>query len=153
MSNPSRQKGTGYEVHVLEKYLLPVWPTAGRRPLQGVNDYGDFLNVDGLLIEAKKRARLAGEIVGWVKTALTKTRWAAHKELSRVKDRPSSALVKDYATRFFPWVVFFSGDRRVQPDIDLAIMPASLARDALRALKEAGEMEDRFGPRQRKEEG
>src|SRR3990167_3113420 len=129
----SRRIGTNAENHYLESYIKPAFPEAQRAPLRGTNDYGDYLNVDGYLLEAKKRKRLAGEIVGWANTAISKTRWAAHKELrGRGVGRPSAAHVRARALEAFPWVIFFSGDRRHDPDIDLATMPASLAAYALR---------------------
>ena len=132
----SRRIGTNAENHYLEVYIKPVFPNAQRAPLKGANDYGDYLNVDGYLIEAKKRKRLQGEIVGWVNTAISKTRWAAHKRLvGQGAYRPGSEMVRAVAARDHPWTIFFSGDRRNDPDIDLAIMPAALASRALGALR------------------
>lgn len=50
----ARAKGSGWETELKERHLSTVWPTVERAPLRGTNDFGDFVNVDGLLIEAKK---------------------------------------------------------------------------------------------------
>lgn len=119
----SRKIGSGYEVYILDKYLKRVWPNAERSPQKGVNDYGDFVNVSWL-VEAKKRKKLQGEIISWVNTALSKTRWAAQRaydgERVPLKEVYNRALIE------FPWVIICAGDKRNQPDIDLAILPAEV---------------------------
>lgn len=70
MSNPARRKGSGWEVRLLDP-LRRVWPSAERAPLKGVNDYGDFVNVDGLLLEAK--CTDVPHFLKWAKIAAAKT--------------------------------------------------------------------------------
>jgi hypothetical protein len=53
----ARAKGTGWEVRLKDEFLSRIWPAVERAPLKGINDYGDFVNVDGLLLEAKKTER------------------------------------------------------------------------------------------------
>lgn len=54
MSNPSKQKGTSFESELVP-LLRKVWPNIERAgTAKGPNDYGDYINVDGWLIEAKK---------------------------------------------------------------------------------------------------
>lgn len=66
----ARAKGSGWEVALLGP-LRFIWPRAERAPLKGINDYGDFLNVDGLLLEAKKTD--VPHFLQWAKTANAKT--------------------------------------------------------------------------------
>jgi hypothetical protein len=56
MSNPSRAKGTAFEVEVLDHLRAIFGPTVERAPLKGVYDKGDYLNVP-FLIDAKKTER------------------------------------------------------------------------------------------------
>lgn len=128
--------GTNAENHYLVEYVRRVWPKADRSPKKGSNDYGDYSNVGVFLVEAKKRAKLTGEFVGWVNTALDKTRAAAERYLREGCGYPSPSKrdIRETAEELFPWVIFMSGNKHNQPDIDLCVMPASLARDALNAL-------------------
>lgn len=48
MSNPPRQKGTRWEVALLDRLRVLFGPKVDRAPLKGVHDYGDFLNVPWL---------------------------------------------------------------------------------------------------------
>jgi hypothetical protein len=121
-----RAKGTAYENHVLETYLRPIWPKAERAPLKGTDDYGDFINVGRWLVEAKKRKKLQGEIIGWVNKVIGKTIWAAQKLLP---GESASRVRKNAARR--PWVIVMAGDKRSQPDIDLVVLPASLFFEVL----------------------
>ena len=96
----ARAKGTGFENHVRDTYLRPIWPMADRAPLRGVLDAGDF---DGLpfILEAKKRN--AWRIGDWIRTTAGK---AARDDV--------------------PWVVIFAGDKRTAGlDDDYVIMPAA----------------------------
>lgn len=70
MSNPSRKKGSAWEVELLD-LLRPIWPDVERAPLKGTADFGDFVNVDGLLIEAKKTD--APHFLEWARKARDKT--------------------------------------------------------------------------------
>ena len=107
-----------------------------RAPLKGVNDYGDFTQVGRWLVEAKKRKRLQGEIIGWVNTAITKTRWAAHRFLRESGEMPTVERTRQVALDEFPWVILMAGDKRNQPDIDLAVMPAAVAARMLVAWED-----------------
>lgn len=49
-----RAKGTGWEVELLPLLRQVFGDQVERAPLKGINDFGDFLGCDGLLIEAKK---------------------------------------------------------------------------------------------------
>jgi hypothetical protein len=73
VSNPSRRKGSGYEVELLPD-IQTIWPHADRAPLKGINDWGDFTGVP-LLIEAKKTD--APHFLQWAKGATKKAgqRW------------------------------------------------------------------------------
>ena len=104
MSNPARQKGTSFEHHVLEAHLCKVWPTVERAPLKGVLDYGDFINIDGWLIEAKKRDRW--DLPGWIRGVLSK--------IGR-QGEPDA-----------PWAIVFAGDKRSEINMDLVVLPAAL---------------------------
>lgn len=48
MSNPSRAKGTRWEVQLLERLRALFGPKVERAPLKGIHDYGDFVNVPWL---------------------------------------------------------------------------------------------------------
>lgn len=83
-----RQKGTGYET-----YLLPiirrVWPKAERAAQSGLNDFGDFTNVGGWLLEAKKQETWT--LPAWIRTAQQK-----------VKAKGGAS----------PWAILFAKDKR-----------------------------------------
>lgn len=66
----ARAKGSGWEVALLGP-LRRIWPSVDRAPLKGINDYGDFLNADGLLLEAKKTD--VPHFLKWAKIAAAKT--------------------------------------------------------------------------------
>ena len=109
LANPSGDKGRKNENHVRDTFLRPIWPTADRVRLKGVNDYGDFINVPWL-IEAKWRKKIRGEIWQWILTAVSKVRW----------NEIHHGLPKDS----LPWALQFAQDRRKLPGIDLIIVPA-----------------------------
>jgi hypothetical protein len=68
-----RAKGTAWETELLGE-LRTVWPDAERAALKGINDNGDFINVEGLQIEAKKTD--VPHFLQWAKTAQAKVgRW------------------------------------------------------------------------------
>jgi hypothetical protein len=65
-----RQKGTGFEVELLYD-LKRVWPDVARAGTTlGANDKGDFINVEGWVVEAKKHDRW--RIMEWIRTAMKK---------------------------------------------------------------------------------
>jgi hypothetical protein len=98
-----------------------------------VLDYGDFLGVEGWLVEAKKRKRLQGLIVQWVNTVIGKTLWRVQK----VRPGLSAREARRVAERM-PWVLVCAGDKRNQPHIDIAVLPASLLSRILRAARASG---------------
>lgn len=94
-----RQKGTEYENFLLTTYLRRVWPKADRSPQRGVKDFGDFSNVGGWLVEAKKHERW--DLPNWIR----KIQWKIERD-----GQPS------------PWVLLFANDKR-KGFPDLAVMP------------------------------
>lgn len=95
----ARAKGTGFENHVSDTYLDKVWPLVHRAPQRGVKDYGDFENVHGMLIEAKKRDKW--DLPAWIRGVLGKLK------------TPTS-----------PWIIVFATDKRSIISMDLVVMPA-----------------------------
>lgn len=70
MSNPSKAKGTQFETSLLE-LLTSHYKGAGRNPLAGNKDVGDF-NLPGeyrFILEAKNRSVMA--LPAWLKQAAT----------------------------------------------------------------------------------
>ncbi len=65
MSNPAKAKGTEFESYVMNGYLSFVWPEVERAPSKGTNDFGDFVNVAGWLIEARNRKTWA--LPAWIR--------------------------------------------------------------------------------------
>ena len=106
MSNPARQKGTGHEVHIKDGYLVEIWPDVERAPLKGTNDFGDFINVDGWLIEARNRKTWA--LPSWIR--------GVYKKLDR-KGR----------NRKYRWMLVFKADKRTDLDDDYVLMSATQA--------------------------
>ena len=105
-----RAKGTAYENHVIETYLLPVWPGAHRAPQRGILDYGDVEGVGNYLIEMKKRDRW--DLPEWIRGILRK-----------IQRHPTS-----------PWILVFAADKRGPIPMDLACMPAEQHFHQLRRL-------------------
>lgn len=100
-----RRKGTDYENHLRDRYLSLIWPDADRAPLRGTADRGDFDNVGGFVIEAKKRDRW--DLPAWMRTTQKKVPHDKH---------PDS------------WMVWFAGNkRRGELRDDYVVMPARLA--------------------------
>ena len=142
MVNPSKKKGSAYEGHVCETYLVPIWPGAERiSNVRGSKDYGDFINTGRWLIEAKKRARLVGEIMGWVRVVMSKVRWRAHRQArlhAPLVERVSVRVRDEWAAEHLPWAIVMAGDKRQEPEIDLMLLPASWGFKAIAALEQAG---------------
>lgn len=68
MANPSKAKGTDFEVSLLPS-LQAVYPDASRRPTEGKNDKGDY-NLPGekrFIIEAKNRTQMS--LPQWLREA------------------------------------------------------------------------------------
>jgi hypothetical protein len=53
MSNPSKRKGTGFEVDVVGYLREHGFPYAERRAMEGTNDRGDVGGIPGVVIECK----------------------------------------------------------------------------------------------------
>jgi hypothetical protein len=53
MTNPSKRKGTGFEVAVVEYLKTHGFPYAERRAQRGTNDAGDISGIVGWVIECK----------------------------------------------------------------------------------------------------
>jgi hypothetical protein len=53
MANPSKRKGTGFEVAVVDYLKSHGFPYAKRRAQRGVNDAGDISGIVGWVIERK----------------------------------------------------------------------------------------------------
>ena len=112
----ARQKGTGFENHLLNEYLVSVWPEAQRAALSGINDYGDFINVDGWHIEARNRNTWA--IGEWIRGVYKKMR-RKHGSISH------------------PWIIAFKGDKRGELAEDYAVLPMWLLTFLLLDMKHA----------------
>lgn len=69
MTNPSKQKGTDFEVSLLPLLQEFYGPDTDRRPPQGANDKGDFLlpGERRFILEAKNRTQMA--LGQWLKEA------------------------------------------------------------------------------------
>ena len=93
-----RQKGTGYETYLIP-ILRRVWPKAERAAQSGVNDFGDFTNVGGWLLEAKKQETWT--LPAWIRTIQKKVETGG---------QPS------------PWAILFAKDKRSGIP-DLVAMP------------------------------
>ena len=106
MSNPARQKGTGYEVKIKERYLEEIWPEVERAPLKGTMDFGDFVNVAGWLIEARNRKTWA--LPAWIRGVYGK-------------------LAKHGRNKTHRWMLVFKADKRSSLDDDYVLMSASQA--------------------------
>lgn len=105
-------KGGEFETE-MQELLREVFPRAQRiSNLRGPRDYGDFINVDGWLVEAKKWNKWA--IPAWIRVIYKKLR------------SPSS-----------PWMLLFAADRRNLPGT-FALMPAEQAIELMRMVKQAG---------------
>lgn len=100
MSNPPRQKGSKWEVELLEHLRELFGPAVHRAPLRGVHDYGDFVGVPWLH-EAK--CTKAPHFLEWARDAAKKTQ----------------AMNEKY------WCVMWHGDRRTTPT-ELVVMPLDL---------------------------
>ena len=98
----ARQKGTTFENHVLNEYLLSVWSTAERAALSGINDYGDFTNVDDWHIEARNRKTWA--LPEWIR--------GVYKKMER-----------KHGDRNQPWMIVFKADKRSDLHEDYAVLP------------------------------
>lgn len=69
MANPSKAKGTDFEVNQVLPALVAYWPEAERRAQSGSQDRGDF-HIPGekrFIIEAKNRTQLA--LPKWLREA------------------------------------------------------------------------------------
>lgn len=66
MSNPSKQKGSSFEVSLLPA-LRSYWPNAERLALQGSRDRGDFSGCGRFVIEAKNEKKV--DLAGYLKEA------------------------------------------------------------------------------------
>ena len=64
MSNPSKAKGTRFEVDVVEFLRTHGFPHCERRALRGVNDAGDIAGIVGWSLEAKNCRTM--DLAGWM---------------------------------------------------------------------------------------
>jgi hypothetical protein len=85
VSNPSKRKGSKFEVDVVNYLQTHGFPHAERRALRGVNDAGDVAGVVGWVLEVKNHAKL--DIGNWSREAAREAvagsvrRWAViHKK-------------------------------------------------------------------------
>ena len=106
----ARAKGTSFENHV-QTVLVDVWPDIERAALSGINDYGDFTNVDGWLIEARNRKTWA--LPEWIRGVYKKI---ARKHLGA----PNRA-----------WMIVFKSDKRTDLYDDYAVLPLATVADLL----------------------
>ncbi len=66
MANPSKVRGTRFESAIVD-FLLPFFPHAERRTLNGAKDKGDIAGIPGVVIESKSANRL--QLAEWLKEA------------------------------------------------------------------------------------
>lgn len=110
----ARQKGTSFEVHIRDTYLREVWPEAERAALSGINDYGDFINVDGWHIEARNRKTWA--IPDWIR--------GVYKKIDRKHGRLD-----------VPWAIVFKADKRSDLNEDYCVVPARVLFELIRRVR------------------
>jgi hypothetical protein len=104
MSTPQRKKGTRFET-VLLKWLRAIWPTAVRAGTTlGLNDKGDYLNLNGWLVEAKHHK--VPHVMPWVRVLREK----AHG---------------------MPWLLAVRTDARTEKDIAVMDLQVALGLIAL----------------------
>ena len=114
----ARQKGTQYENHIRDTYLYDIWPDVSRAPLRGTNDWGDFINVSGWVIEARNRARW--DIPGWIRGIYTRL-----KKGKKLRN---------------PWCIVFKADKRSDLKEDYVVAPAWLFFELVRRTKQGEDM-------------
>ena len=93
-------KGTRFERYLAEELLPQVWPDVERAAKSGINDFGDFTNVGGWLVEANHRKRWA--VPDYIRGILEK-----------IKRRGQPT----------PWVLVLRQDKRTLP-VDVAVLDA-----------------------------
>lgn len=114
-----RQKGTGFENHIRDEYLAGIWPDVERSPLKGKADYGDFINVEGIMIEARNRKTWA--IPAWIRQAYDRI---------QLKHGPNAHKTKEH-----PWIIVYKGDKRGVLTEDYATVPAWYLFELIRRVK------------------
>lgn len=117
----STAKGTRYENHVREMWLSRVWPNAKRAAKEGIHDKGDFVGVNGWMVEAKWRKTTKGwRIASWMRTL---------KRKQQTYD-PTA-----------PIVLFVGSDKRAHEGFpfDLVVIPAEQYIEQLRRLSLLGQ--------------
>ncbi len=102
----ARAKGTEFENHIMYGYLQEIWPEVERAPLKGINDFGDFVNVAGWLIEARNRKTWA--LPAWIRGVYSK-------------------LEREGRNRYGKWMLVFKADKRTDLNGDYVLMSASQA--------------------------
>lgn len=106
MANPSKKKGTNWEVELLGPLRELFGPQVERSTLSGIYDYGDFVGVPHL-IEAKSTTRPMFQ------------EWARKCEKKAGKN----------------WAIIWHGDRRVQTGTGpYVVMPIELWSEMVRRL-------------------
>lgn len=115
-----RKKGTGFENHVRDTHLRPIWGRVERSPLRGVHDFGDFINIGGRLTEAKKRNKW--DLPAWIRGVLAK--------LSRAGKEDAE------------WEIVFAADKRSKINFDLVCAPAEQYFGYLLRIKQLEAMLD-----------
>lgn len=99
MTKETNRKGRDGEQHFLERYISQIWPDAYRPRLKGYYDKGDYEGTNDWYIEAKKQNQWA--LPQWI------------RDILRKKDSTQ------------PWLLFFAGDKRKSPKIDLVVQDAA----------------------------
>jgi hypothetical protein len=100
MANPSKKKGTEFEVRNLP-WLRAIWPDAIRvSNTLGVNDKGDYANTGAVLVEAKK----------------TET-WLLPAWIRKVREKAEGR----------PWLIIMAQDQRKLPGT-YVVMEADFAQ-------------------------
>lgn len=102
MANPSRAKGTRWEVALLGRLREVFGSSVHRAPLRGTHDAGDYVGMP-VLVEAKSTKRPS--FLEWARVA-----------------QHACAYHSDASERTVSWVIAWHGDLRVG-DGPYAVMP------------------------------
>lgn len=121
MANPSRAKGTKWEVELVPILRDLFGDHVHRSPLTGTQDYGDFVNTPWL-IEAKNTH--APRFLEWCATAARKTgglAWAVIWKGDRRKGLGPYVTVplEHYVELCRAWVAFWEENPSVDPDDEI----------------------------------
>lgn len=95
MTNPSKKRGTGWEVRLRDFLRASGHPNAERLPSEGSQDRGDIAGIPGWTIEAKSCKRV--ELAAWMDEAEREAKAAGVSRWAVVFPRRSHATAKAFA--------------------------------------------------------